>query len=461
MRARFFALLVALLMIGTPALAAFTISVDAPDEMFAGDTAEAVVTIVNSGSEGFFSASQIVAAPPANGWAAVEGAAAIRIPYGGTDTFKVKLMPSLDARPGSYSFTITVREQTTDAVNEASWTTTMRQRVAAAMIRTLNLSCTSCTENKVIVTAQVENIGTAPLTEVTVPITVMNRSVVLNVGDLGLEEKKILTTEAGIAGLAPGQYTVQAELISKSQSLDARAVSFTIPLVKNVEQGRSEGFTPWSKTVTLTATNKGNAPDQAEIKATATPSPWVSISYSQPPSSQSGAEATWTTQLAPGTSLTVSYTEFYWPIPLIIVAIVFAAIYAYLWTTAVTLDKKVTKRGGEWAVSLTVTNKGAGVDGVVVSDRVPAGFALGGSFETLKPIARRMEGGIELLWRVGGMCKDEQRVLHYRLNGDRSVHLPPARLRAKRGEKTLLVSSKEVSVPGTGAPPKLKVEVEK
>jgi hypothetical protein len=461
MRARFFALLVALLMIGTPALAAFTISVDAPDEMFAGDTAEATVMVVNSGAESFFSASQIVAAPPANMWTAVEGSVAIRIPYGGTGTFKVKLAPSVDARPGSYSFTITVREQTTDTVNEASWTTTMRQRVAAAMIRTLNLSCTSCTGDKVVVTAQVENVGTAPLTGVTVPITVTDKSVVLNVGDMALEAKKVVTTEASLTGLVPGEYSVRAELVSNGQSLDARAASFTIPHIQNVEQGKSEGFTPWSKTVMLTATNKGNSPDHATLTATVTSSPWVSISYSQPPSSQSGNEAVWTAQLAPGASMTVSYTEFYWPIPVIIVVAVLVAVYAYLWTTAVVLDKKLTKRGSEWAVSLTVTNKGTAVDGVVVSDRVPAGFALGGSFETLKPIARRMEGGIELLWRVGGMRKGEQRVLHYRLNGDRAVRLPPARLRAKRGEKTLLVSSKEISVPGTGAPPKLKVEVEK
>jgi len=461
MRTRFLGLLAVLLVLGTPALAAFTVSVDGPDEMFAGDTAEATVTVVNSGAEGFFSASQIVAAPPANEWAAVEGTAAIGIPIGGTGTFKVKMTPSVDARPGSYTFTITMREQTTNAVNEASWTTTMRQRVAAALIRTLNLSCTSCTGDKVIITAQVENIGTAPLAVVTVPITVTDRSVVLNVGDMALEAKKVVTTEASLAGLGPGEYSVRAEMISNGQSLDARAASFTIPLVQNVEQGRAEGFTPWSKTVTLTAVNKGNSPDQATLTATVTPSPWVSISYGQEPSSQTGNEVTWAAQLAPGASMTVSYTEFYWPIPVIIVVVVFAAIYAYLWTTAITMDKKVAKRGGEWAVSLTVTNKGAGVDGVVVSDRVPAGFSLSGSFETLKPIARRMEGGIELLWRVGGMRKGEQRVLHYRLNGDRSVHLPPARLRAKRGEKTLLVSSKEVSVPGTGAPPKLKVEIEK
>lgn len=461
MRAHFLLLLTALLAIGSPALAAFTVSVDAPEEMFAGDTASVTITIQNSGAETFFSASQILAAPPANTWASVEGASAIGVPMGGTGMIKVKLTPSIDAKPTSYSFTITISEQGTSESREGSWSTTMRQRVAAGLIREFNLTCTSCTGNKIGVTAVVENIGTAPLTAVKLPVNVAGKELALDVGDLPLGGKKTLSGELDLSGLKPGDYQAKAQLTSGDTNLDARAMSFIIPVLKDLQTGRGESFTPWSKTIQLTATNKGNSPDQARLTASVTPSAWVSISYSQPPTSQSGDEVAWVAGLEPGQSLTVSYTEFYWPIPIIIIAIVLGVIYGYLWTTAVTLDKKVTKREGQWAVSLTITNKGQAVDGVVVRDVVPAGMGLGGHFETIKPIGHKMESGIELLWRVGGMRKGEQRVLHYRMTGDHGARLPPARLRAKRGEKTLLVSSSEVGVPGSGAPPKLKVEVKK
>lgn len=458
---RFLLLMTMLTVLASPALAAFTVKISAPDEMFAGDSANVTVTVSNTGSDGMFTISQVIAPPEASQWSNLQGSMGTVIPYGKNGTFVIRLSPSNDAKPGMYSFALTLTEQSTNERVQSTWSTTVRQHVAAAVIRVLNLTCTECRGSGVDFTVSVENVGTTTLKGFKVSMSGPGQQTPLELGDVAVGATKALQGSFNLAGVQPGSYQVRAQLVNDaSQVADARSVSFTIPLIEDVEMTTGGGMLPWSKTVSYTATNKGNAQDEAVITATSTPSPWVSISFSQEPSERNGNNVVWKVSLAPGTSSMVSYTEFYWPVPIIIVAVIVGMIYAYFWATALVLRKKVTKRDGEWTVSLTAINRGGTVDGVVVRDMVPAGLRLGTHFETLRPITRATAGGTELVWRVGGMRKGEQRVLHYRMIGDRAATLPNARLSAKRGEKTIISSSASINLPGVKAQPKLTVATE-
>jgi len=459
---RILLLVTLLLMIASPALATFTVKTNAPDEMYAGDSSNVTITVHNDGNEGMFTISQVISPPEASQWSTLQGSMGATIPYGKNGTFAIKLNPSNDARPGMYSFALTIAEQMTGDRVQAAWTTTVRQHVAAAVIRVLNISCTACSGDNIDFTVSVENVGTTALKNFKVAMSGPGQQVPLDLGDVAVGATKTLRGSFNLLGIQPSDYAIRAQLVNEAGSVaDARSISFRIPLVKNVELTNAEGLLPWSKTVSYTATNKGNAQDDATVTATATPSPWVSISFSQEPDETSGNKMTWKVSLTPGASMTFSYTEFYWPVPIIIVAIIAGGIYAYFWATALVLRKKVTKKDGEWTVSIIAINRGGTVDGVVVRDVVPAGLRLGTHFETLRPIVRAMASGTEMVWRVGGMRKGEQRVLHYRIIGERAATLPNARLTAKRGEKTLISSSASISLPGVKTQPKLTVAAEK
>jgi hypothetical protein len=139
------------------------------------------------------------------------------------------------------------------------------------------------------------------------------------------------------------------------------------------------------------------------------------------------------------------------------------AVYAYLFITSIGMSKKISKKGNEWSVGIYIKNRGPAAEGVVVRDVIPHHFTLSGTFETLKPIARKTDAGTELIWRVGGIKRGEEKLLHYRMTAKGhfgAVRLPSARLRAQKGDKTILSSSGTVTVTGEKGPPKLKVDMQ-
>jgi hypothetical protein len=306
----------------------------------------------------------------------------------------------------------------------------------------------------------VSNFGTAKLADVKLKITLEDKAADLNIGEMNVSGKKQLKTFFDIRNWKPGTYSVSAELTGNGQSLDTESASFTVPPIKNVTSGQTVQVTPWSKTVILDAQNFGNIPSDTELTAQVQQSMMVSISYSQPPTAR-GDLWTWTANLQPGESLTVQYTEFYWPVPIIIILAVLGGVYAYLFVTSIGMKKIVVKHGEDWSANITIVNRGQAVEGVVVRDIIPHHLNLSGTFETLKPIARKTDVGTELIWRVGGIKRGEQKVLHYKMAARapfRTLRLPSARLRATKKDKVVLSSSNTVTLEGDKAPPKLHVE---
>jgi hypothetical protein len=447
--------------LSAPVLASsFTATVGPYGEVFAEDTINVAVTVHNDyGSEELFLISQPLAAPPAYTWAGMDKGS-LSIPAYSDGTFSIKITPSADAIPGNYRYEFTVKRNSNGETLSQEFQVTVKQRQSAGGVR-LNLSCSQCTDN-VGVTANVENFGTTKLNDAMLKVTLGDQSVDLAAGELNLSGKKQLTTSFNVLYWKPGQYALSAELTANGQSLDRKTVEFTIPEVKNIVITQDVQTTPWSKNVLLRAENLGNVPGTADIKAQVTQASTVSISYSQPPTTL-GDKWTWTADLQPGENYQVTYTEFYWPVPIVMLLVALGAAYAYLYTTAIGMKKTAVKHGNEWSVSIHIKNRGSAAEGVVVRDIIPHHFTLSGAFETLKPIARKTDTGTELIWRVGGIKRGEEKLLHYRMTAKshfNTVKLPAARLRAQKGDKTLLSSTNTAAVTGEKGPVKLKVETE-
>jgi hypothetical protein len=452
---------IALVALSVPVLAAgFTATVGSYGEVLAEDTINVAVTVHNDyGSEELFLISQPLAAPPAYTWASADKGSLI-IPAYSDGTFTIKITPASNAVAGNYRYEFTIKRNSNGETLSQEFQITVKQRQSAGGVR-LNLSCSQCTNN-VGVTANVENFGTTKLNDAMLKVTLGDQTADLSAGELNLSGKKQLTTSFNVLYWKPGQYALSAELTANGQSLDRKTVEFTIPEVKNIVITQNVQTTPWSKNVLLNAQNLGNVLGTADIKAQVTQASTVSISYSQPPTTL-GDEWTWTTELKPGENYQVSYTEFYWPVPIVILLVVLGAAYIYLYTTAIGMKKRAVKHGSEWSVSINIKNRGSAAEGVVVRDVIPHHFTLSGTFETLKPIARKTDTGTELIWRVGGIKRGEEKLLHYKMTARTpfgSVKLPAARLRAQKGDKTLLSSTNTVTLSGEKGPVKLKVDTE-
>jgi len=441
----------------SPAFAqSFEVIVGPVQEVFAGDTIVVEITICNGGLEDMFLISQPLAAPPANTWASVDKGS-ITIPSYSNGTVKVSITPTEDAKAGDYRYELTIKRDSTGEMISKEFQITVKQRTTAGRV-SLKLSCDECKESVGII-AEVENFGTAVLKNSKLIFNLGEEKIELAAGDINVSAKKQLATEFDVKGWAPGEYSIFVEFVANGQSVDRETTTFTVPLIENISVVKKVESTPWSKNVILRAENLGNAPDEAEIKALVEQSLTVSISYSEPPTVR-GDEWVWKVALEPGESYEISYTEFYWPIPIIIVVVILGGIYAYLYATSIGMKKFVTKKDKEWSVGIAIKNRGSAVEGVVVRDTIPSQFVLSGKFETLKPIARKTDMGTELIWRIGGIKRGEEKVLHYRIKPKGlvgPVKLPPARLRAKKREKTILASSNTVLIPGEKASPKLKV----
>ena len=450
-----------LALLAVPAFAAgFTISVGPAGDVFAEDTLEVTITLHNdAGAAELFLISQPLAAPPANKWASMDKGS-ISVPAYSDGTFKMKITPTDDAKSGDYRYEFTVRKQSTSEMLAKEFQITVRQREAAAVVR-LELSCLTCTE-KVAVTADVENVGTAKIKDAKVRISLGEKTEELAVGDMNISGKKRLNLEFDIANWKPSNYEMAAELSASGQSLDRKTAAFTIPEINNVTMAQVTQITPWSRTVTYKLANLGNMPGKEEIKAQVTQSAMVSISYSKPPVAN-GDQWIWTADLQPGEKEDISYTEFYWPIPIIIVLLALGATYTYLFATSIGMKKTLSKKGDEWSVGIAIKNRGSAAEGVVVRDVIPHHFSLSGTFETLKPIARKTDVGTELIWRVGGIKRGEEKLLHYRMATKGpfgTVKLPSARLRAQKGDKTILSSTNTVTLTGEKVPIRLKVDTQ-
>ncbi len=457
-------LLIASIVLSLPAAvlaATFDVSVTQPESTLTGDTAFALLTVNNTIDESTFLGSQPLAASPANTWATIENPN-IRIGPSESSTMRVRLNVAKDAKPGTYQYSMTVNKLARNEKVEKTFALTVRQRDRWAVTKNLKLSCVQC-EDSLSLFTDVANVGKNRIDDVKIVLNAPKKTQELFVGSLEVGESKSLTAFIDISELDPKSYTITAETVSGSQSMDREQIGFAIPSEKTVDVKRKETITPWSKSVELVATNVGNALTEYNVKSQVTNTFWATITYSQPPLTKGDVYA-WLVKLNPGESTTITYTEFYWPIIILIALIIIGILYVYFFFTSISISKKAVKHGGEISVSLLVKNKGVPVDGVTIRDVIPEDFVLSGTFETLKPIVRKIGSGTEAIWRLGTIRRGEEILLHYKIKprgivtGEHS--LPSAHLTARKGANTITTISNHANIDMGPGPSRIRVKTE-
>jgi hypothetical protein len=456
----FFASVLAIL--AFPALAAaadFSVSVTQPATIYAGNTSDFSAIITNSGADDWFS---IAALGTYSSWIAVSQQN-VFVTSGSSVSSPLSVTPVPDAYQNKYEYSLIVSRASNSAKVESDFFVDVLQS-NSVIIKELSLSCSSCKPGEIAtVTASIKNIGSRPLTNMKVVFSFGDRTKVMPVASLDFGTTKDFSTDFSIdQTAAPGQYSIDARIVQDMAVLAEKSAQFSVPSMPDIRTEKNVSSSIFGNYIALVSTNYGNDAQTSEIKSDVL-NAWYSV-YSGVNPSSSGPEYGWVVTLAPKESVTIAYSEIFWPAPIASVIFVFIGVYYYIVISSLSIRKQVMQRpsGKETSISLHVRSGLRPIDNAVVRDVVPKEFAMSGIFESIKPVVRKVPSGTELVWRLGRLKSREERILHYKIKSVSdfvSSRLHPAELNGKRGESLVTRLSNYVVLRGEPKEPSSRISV--
>lgn len=428
----------------------FSINVDkgADYPFYATRTDYITVTINNPLSEDLFTIA-VIGVP--SEWINVESSI-LKVPGSGSGSIRIAVKPSRDAIPNIYRYFLKVSRVSSSDYEEQGLLLNIVQ-ITSAILKDVSLSCTSCIDN-VIVSGEVLNVGSKPL-DLSLIFKYADIQKTVNVGKLDSNEQRKFETILDLKDMKPMSYDVDVLLVDVNGNIQyTEKASFAIPTIENVIYDKKISSTPFGSSIMVTATNFGNVISEIDLKSVS-PNNWYSIISSPNPTGMMTGYYFWRTSLDPKQSISVSYSEIYWPTYVLIIAVVGALMFVYWQSSAFTFSKNVIgkttfKSGKDISISLNLKSRRKSIDRIAIRDVVPPNFSIVSKFETVKPLIRKVANGVELIWKLGGLNPNEERVLHYTIRPNaefsRKVSLPSA-LAKTAGEKGLtLKHSNKVSL---------------
>lgn len=422
-----------------------------PDTMYAGEKTNLILTILNNDFETSFDIS--VKGSPSE-WIVPEKNV-IKIPANSVSNLTLALSIPKDANPGTYEYTVSVNRVVDNSVVQKTFKLSVLQNYQV-MIKEFDLSCKQC-KGYVSVSGIIRNMNNVP-TDYSLRLSVNDNKINVPIGTINVSGAYNFNKNISLEGYKPGNYILKAEVLnSKGTAMFVASKNFSIQQIKYITYDEKVTSNPFGRTVTMSATNLGNSQDTAEFSYDISKK-WYSSYSGQAPTRIENNIYYWSVSVKKGSTSYVSYTETYWPMILLVVLIVIGAIYLYYISTSPLIKKIIVKRynikkGTETSVSVHVRNGLYKAEGVVVRDIIPQHFSLTGTFETIKPLVRKVEEGTEMIWRLGNLRPREERVLHYKMKANvdllKSVQMKPAVLRFRHGIRSVRRSSNPITLHGT------------
>lgn len=444
------------------AAADFSVSTSQPETIYAGNTTSFSATITNSGADDWFSIAVLGTYPS---WVAVDKQN-VFIRSGSSASITVQVTPAPDALPNNYQYSIIIsRAGSKESVEKQVLVNVLQAN--PVIISESSLSCNVCRPSEsVTVSVTLKNIGYRSLTNTKLVFTIGERTKTIPVTSLDFGVAKSFSTDFYIEPMAaPGEYKIDVKLLQDTLTLVKKTISFSVPSVSEVKTSKNISSSIFGNSIILTSKNEGNAPKTAEIKSEVL-SAWYSVYSGPKPSSVSGSTYSWAVSLAPNETIIMAYSEIFWPIPLLLVALVFIASYYYVAAMSLSIRKHIIRKlpiseGGEVSVSLDIKSGFSPIENVIVRDIVPKEFVIVGKFETIKPVVRKIPTGTELVWRLGRLKSKEERVLHYKIKAltSKTVRLHTAELNGKRGNKPVSRTSNFLVLYGKESKPQKMIKV--
>lgn len=231
--------------------------------------------------------------------------------------------------------------------------------------------------------------------------------------------------------IAPGSYAVEAELRDASGQLKySKSVTLNINTVTQPPTEytkRSGSYSILFSSVSIKVKNEGNVDLPSFVVTQSLPGFAQSLFDPEiepvaTDSSGSRVVYSWSVPaLSPGGEYAIKYNIAIWRMWLTVGIIAGVGYGAYRWLSKPRIGKAVRHegdilRGKEIIVLLEVKNRALHeIKDVEIIDVVPQIARVVDRFDTLRPKAKRVTGGIELRWSFGSMRPGEERVVTYRI----------------------------------------------
>ncbi|RLG13391.1 MAG: hypothetical protein DRN71_04910 [Candidatus Nanohalarchaeota archaeon] len=236
-----------------------------------------------------------------------------------------------------------------------------------------------------------------------------------------------------------GIYELTGALLDGSGvDIKTQTVQFEIEKRAIIKQKRDETSTILEKTITVQATNNGNDRGTTQIIEDMSKIPQI-IEFDKEPQEQiigGDAKYTWTCDLEPLQTCTVTYKIKYW-VYFVMAIVIIALIFAVLNIMERPLITKKCEKGRMRTVTIEIRNRGRRLmDDVMVQDLVPTMFNVAESSTTIKPASiKRKKNGTLLVWKLGKVASNDERIISYKikpiLDVEGKVKLPRAKIIAR------------------------------
>ena len=143
--------------------------------------------------------------------------------------------------------------------------------------------------------------------------------------------------------------------------------------------------------------------------------------------------------LGPGETKQINYRVEYWPllIPYIVIAIVIAAVAggAFRQATKPTVAKRYSRKSGNThSIIIQIRNPFYyNLENVVLRDWVsPLAYVMPDEFDSVKPVMKKSDAGTELIWNLGNVKPNEERIITYKVKPiveGPGLKMPPAKVK--------------------------------
>ncbi len=386
-------------------------------------------------------------------WATLEKSNVI-VPAGGEETATLSINAPVGVNPSVYRYVVRAESFDNPSVSASAdffFTIFFKYPIVIREFKLDSANYNPGTDVNAMI--KVNNLAATDMEGFSLDMTITDpanrqKGITLPIGLKGFEEKTVQKVISLDKQAMAGVYKAFVQLKSQAgEQVSQNQTSFSVQSLYKIDQAKTEQKISSGKIVTITLVNDGNLPGRnltVREDLTSVVS-WLATPDTQPTKTiSSGGDVSYiwfVDELAPGQSVTFVYRISYTPAYVIAAFLVVGAIVILIQLQRPRISKRVLHGGSaqigrEFTVTLTIKNSSRHVlKSALVRDLIPPALKLLPHHDTLAPLVKKTAVGTELIWKLGDVKPQEERIITYKVSPVigvfGTVSLPKAYLRYK------------------------------
>ncbi|MBI2085286.1 MAG: hypothetical protein HYT71_02110 [Candidatus Aenigmarchaeota archaeon] len=393
-------------------------------------------------------------------WVTLEKSSLV-IPAGGEETIDLSINPPVGINPSVYRYVVRVDSADNPSVFGSSEFFFAVYFKYPIVIRDFKLDASNYNPGAdVTASIKLANLAVTDLEGFSLDITITDpegkqTGLTLPVGVNGLEEKTVQKIIPLGKQAVAGNYGASAQLRSQAgEQVSQNQTKFSVNSYYNIVQTKDEQKTSSGKTVILKISNNGNLVGRnltvrEDLSSVIS---WLAEPDTKPNRTiSSGGDVSYfwfVNGLNPGESASFVYRISYTPAYVILAFLVVGSAVVFIQIQRPRIFKRVlhsgpAQIGKEFTVTIGIKNASRHtLKSAIVRDLIPPVMRLVAQHDTLKPLIKKTAVGTEMIWKVGDIKSQEERIITYKVSPVMGIlgtlSLPRAYLRYRDADENSL-----------------------